>query len=402
MKRLLIITFIILATLGIGIGAYYFFTPKPQETATDAEGSPFPVAGGVAPGTGGGEEGVESTQTSNNNPSALSSRLTKITAGPVALGHIALDIASTTASSTPDTTVSFIEKRSGNVYTYLVGEKKLTRTANKTVPGIMTAFWFPNGKTALVRYLSGANFSIINTYALQADGSEGFYLPQDLSDITVSSTSILMLASGPYGSTASLARTDGSSAIPLFSSPLASLRVSFAGKNQYLAFTKPTASLQGNAYLVNASGNLTRIAGPEKGLVALSSPTGKWVLVSYVANGNMTMKLVNTLTNEAIALPIATIADKCAWAQNEATIYCGIPQNALPDRNYPDDWYKGTISFSDRIWKIQVADRYAQLVLDFAAEAKTTLDAESLSVSPSGKVLVFTNKNDESLWSYQL
>ena len=70
--------------------------------------------------------------------------------------------------------------------------------------------------------------------------------------------------------------------------------------------------------------------------------------------------------------------------------------------NYPDDWYQGVVPFNDRIWKIQVAGRYAQLVLDFPTETKGVLDAEALAIDSLNSVLVFVNKNDGSLWSYQL
>jgi len=60
------------------------------------------------------------------------------------------------------------------------------------------------------------------------------------------------------------------------------------------------------------------------------------------------------------------------------------------------------VHFSDRIWKINVSGRYAQLVLDFSKENKDSLDAEALVVDSLNTILVFVNKNDGSLWSYSL
>ena len=60
------------------------------------------------------------------------------------------------------------------------------------------------------------------------------------------------------------------------------------------------------------------------------------------------------------------------------------------------------MQFSDRIWKIDVTGRYAQLVLDFKEANKGALDAISLAINPSLTTLVFVNKNDGSLWSYSL
>jgi hypothetical protein len=277
-----------------------------------------------------------------------------------------------------------------------------TRTSNKTLLGIQSAVWLPNASTAFVRYLSGENLSTINSYALRADGSEGFFLPQNLSDLAVSSTSILTLVSGVNGSIASISRTDGTQIKEIFTTPLSSLRVSFVGKSQYLAYTKPSARLTGNAFIVDSAGRFSRIAGPLNGLVARASPSGKWVLVSYASAGTIQMSLVNTTTGESISLPVATIADKCVWAADDSAVYCGVPISPSPNFNYPDDWYQGAVSFSDRIWKIDVAGRYAQFVLDFAKEGKGDLDATALAIDSTNTVLVFVNKKDGSLWSYSL
>ena len=213
---------------------------------------------------------------------------------------------------------------------------------------------------------------------------------------------MLTLASGVNGSVASLARIDGSRPATVFTTPLSSIRISFAGKGQYLAYTKPSGTLLGNAFLVDGTGRFSRLYGPAHGLVALASPLGKWVLVSYTRDTAMQMGLVNTATNETLLLPVATIADKCVWATDESALYCGIPVSPPTNGIYPDDWYQGAVSFSDRIWKIHVSGRYAQLILDFSKETDVPLDAEALAIDTAGTTLVFVNKNDGSLWSYQL
>jgi len=123
--------------------------------------------------------------------------------------------------------------------------------------------------------------------------------------------------------------------------------------------------------------------------------------VSYSFEGGLRMMLVNVATGEELSLPVATIAEKCVWTADDASIYCGVPLDP-PQAGYPDDWYQGAVSFSDRIWKIQVSGRYAQFVLDFTKETGKVLDATALAIDPSSTTLVFVNKNDGSLWSYSL
>lgn len=398
MKRYLIITAIVMVLAGVGAAVYFIFFTGSADVTVAPEGTSLPVAERGAPST-------ETTGTSNapaGAPVAVSARLMKISAGPVVPGVAVASSKAISASSSPDVAVKYIERQSGNVYVYLAHAKTLTRTSNRTIPGIQSAAWLPDASLAFVRYLSGTDFSTINSYALPASGSGGFFLSQNLSDIAVSSTSILTLASGVSGSVASLMRTDGTRASEIFTTPLSSLRIAFAGKNRYLAFTKPSYALSGSAFLVDGTGHFSRVGGPLNGLVAKASPSGRWALVSSVFGGVMQMGLVNTATGESLSLPVATIADKCVWAADDSAIYCGIPMNPSASFNYPDDWYQGAVSFSDRIWKIQVSGRYAQLVLDFSKENEEALDAEVLAIDPLNTVLVFVNKNDGSLWSYTL
>lgn len=393
MRRILIVTAVVVLLVGVGVAIYFLFFTKIPVTTTPGAG--LPTAGQ------GKEPGQTSVLTTPGTPTVISSRLVRISAGPVALGEVVTSRRGT-ASTSAESMVYFIERQSGNVFSYSSSLKTLTRTSNKTVPGIQSAAWLPNASLAFVRYLSGGDFSTINTYALMANGGAGFFLPQNLSDVSVSSTNVLTLASGVNGSVALLLNPDGTHSTELFTTPLSSIRASFAGKNQYLVYTKPSSGLSGNAFLVDRAGTFSKIAGPLPGLVALASPSGKWVLVSYTNNGAMQMQLVNAATNETLPLPVATIADKCVWAADDSVLYCGIPMDPPLGAEYPDEWYQGAVHFSDRIWKIQVAGRYAQLLLDFMAEAEEELDAISLGIDPLSSTLVFVNKNDLSLWSYSL
>lgn len=400
MRRILTTTLLVLVLTGIGVGVYfYFFASTPRISVAPPGSVSLPSASqGTTTSTTGGVQ----TNTPPANPVPVSVRLVKISAGPIVPGEVAVNIPAKDASSSPDVAVKYIERQSGNVFSYLVQAKTITRTSNKTIPGIESATWLPDASTAFVRYLSGSNFSTINTYALPATGSGGFFLPQDLAAVAVSPTSLLTLASGVNGSIGTLEHLDGTRATSAFTTPLSMLRVSFAGKNRYLAFTKPSATLAGDAFFVDSAGNFFRIAGPLNGLSALASPSGKWVLVSSTASSGMQMELVNTTTGETLQLPVATIADKCVWAADDSSIYCGVPISPSTNYAYPDDWYQGVVHFSDRIWRIDVAGRYAQLVLDFSKETSGSLDAQTLAVDPSDTTLVFMNKNDGSLWSYSL
>lgn len=406
MRRTLAIITIVVVLLGAGVAAYFYFSSgTPAVTVAPTGSTSLPVAGQTAVGTTGAGVSTEPSLAPGapSAPVSVSARLVQISTGPIVPGESVVDTKAANASSTPEIAVNYIERASGNVFAYASPTGTITRINNKTIPGIQSASWLPNGATAYVRYLSGSDSNTVNTYALAATSSSGFFLPQDLADVSVSATGLLTLASGVNGSAVSLSHIDGTHSATLFTTPLSSIHASFAGKNQYLIFSKPAATLAGDAFLVDgASGRFSRIVGPLDGLVALASPSGKWVLVSYTQNNTMQMALINTATDIALPLPLATIADKCVWASDDSAIYCGVPVNPTASFTYPDDWYQGVAHFSDRIWKIDVIGRYEQLVLDFSQANKGALDAEALALDPAKSLLVFINKNDGSLWSYSL
>lgn len=403
MRRAFIIAAVVVVVLGLGVVAYFLFFQSSPGVAV----SPTPTTSGL-PTAGNQTLPQQNNPTPSSSPAPstpaaavpVTARLVKIAPGPVVTGEAAVDQPAVNASSTPDVLVSFIDRQSGNIFSYSMQSHTLTRTSNRTVPGIQAAAWVPNGSLAFVRYLSGNDLSTINTYGLPASGGNGFFLPQNLADIAAASTSILTLASGVNGSTVSLSRIDGSHTAALFSTPLSSVRIAYAGKSSYLVTTKASATLVGDSFLSDSAGHFTRVAGPLNGLSALPSPSGKWVFVSYTDTGMQT-ELVNTATGDALPLPVGTIADKCVWASDDSAVYCGVPTPA-PAGAYPDDWYQGAVQFSDRIWKINVNGRYAQLVDDVSTDAGTAIDVSAPTIDKNGSLLVFVNKNDGSLWAYSL
>lgn len=395
MRRSFIIAGII-ALLAAGAYVGYVFLLK---KTPDVVVAPIPTLPIVEPGNVPAAQG-ETPFVATSSP-VSTSRFVKVSAGPVVSGMAAVYVKPKDASSTPDIDLRFIERRSGNVYSYLVRSHVLTRLSNRTIPGIQSASWNPSGTLALVRYLSGPTLSVVNTYALPSNGSGGFFLAQNLSGSSVSSTTILTLASGVNGSIASAARTDGTRVTQAFSTPLSQLLVSFLGKSGYLTVTKASAATGGYAYAVSGAGEFSRLAGPLPGLSALASPSGKLVLVSYADSSGLHTDIVNAATGELMQLPVATLSEKCVWTSDDASVYCAVPV-APASASYPDDWYQGAVSLNDRIWKISVAGRYTQLVLNLEKESNATFDVQSIAIDSSSSVLAFVNKSDGSLWSYEL
>lgn len=415
MRRLFYVLLAIVLLLGIGVGIYFGFFARQAHLSSSPGGASLPASGSEAAPT----SGTPAQDVNVAVPGAgtdVGPRLVRITDTPVALGAVAVFVPGTlqtstttrTASSTPiagtpaDVRVEYVDRESGNIYAYQAHARTLTRLTNKTLPGIEEASWLGNGSLVYARFISNEGAGEhINTYALPANGDSGYLLEPDLAQVlTRGSTTLVTLLSTTDGSSATVSTPSGGNIHAIFSSPLSSIRLAFAGAN-YVAVTKPSAYSDGYAFLVDGkSGAFTRLLGPLAGLSALPSPSGTLLLYSYVDRGRVVLAILDEQRHTAIQLPLSTLAEKCAWAPDSAALYCGVP-TALSGK-LPDDWYQGAVSFSDRLWRIDLSTRTATLLVDPKQVGGANVDAVGLTTDQTADVLVFMNKSDGTLWAYDL
>lgn len=400
MKHALVIVASIIFFAGIGIGIYFFFF-QDKATLTVDPGNTFGTAGD----TSNSEEPPSDEPLVVGAGEEVLPQLIRITERPVASGIIALSIAPTAvASGTPalrgDVEVRYVDRASGNVYAYRAYERTLTRLSNKTIPGIQEASWLPSGETAVVRFLSTdttTNTEAVDTYVLPVGKEGGFLLEKNLSQVLgISKTGLFTLKTSSFGSTGTLATVEGEVTSTIFTSPLSSLLI-FSTSKGYVAQTKASSNLDGYAFSILPSGTFSRILGPFRGLTILPNPDGSQVLYSYQLNGAPRLGLYVKATGESILLPLATLSDKCVWSSDSASVYCGVPTDAKG--NLPDDWYQGARFFTDRIWKVDLKDRVATLLLDPTRESEVSLDIVSPALDSNSDILFFKNKKDGSLWA---
>jgi hypothetical protein len=397
MKRALIITASIIFLIGIGVGVYFkFFTKAPPflSTSNTFEGSP----------------NTDPSSTPANKPitsvTEVAPHLIKITDGPVAFGTLVLTTKETrVATGTPETPsdilIRYIERASGNIYNYQVGTRALTRISNKTLPGITEASWIPDGSRAYVRFLTKEvpPLEHIATYELSSSGEEGRFLEQDLSQVSVvGSSTVFSLFSGTTGSVGSLSSIQGTQSKTLFTSLLSSLVV-HPTSAKYFASTKPSLYVGGYGFEIDSkTGVFTRLLGPLRGLSILPNKTGSSILFSYVTEGVLNLNVIDVASRGVTALPLSTLAEKCTWSKDGLSVYCGVPTNL--SGALPDAWYQGAVSFSDRLWKIDMTAREASLIVDPFEVGKVSIDAVSLAVDNNETTLFFTDLHTGSLWSY--
>lgn len=404
-RRLLVIIASIIVLLGLLVGAYFLFFNGPT-LSVGTPGNPFGTSGDRPITELLGPDG----QPIQGAGTVVAPRLIRISDAPVAKGAVALYIppvlpvgTSTEPEIPSDIEVRFIERQSGNIYAFRVKDRLLTRVTNQTLPGIQDAAWAADGSRAFARYLtrSADGTEHIDTYALSTTEGEGYFLETDIDQVLVSGTStVFSLLPSATGSVGAFSNLDGTNVRTVFTSALARLRAGFSGSD-VVTTTKASSGLDGYSFLVNGTtGAFTRILGPLRGLATLPNEEGTHVLYSYADSGRSYLQAFDLATRTATALPLATLAEKCAWAPGGRAVYCGVPTSMTG--NVPDDWYQGAQSFTDRIWRIDLDTRLATLVVDPSQVGDVAIDAVALAIDPQSDVLVFTNKKDGTLWVYDL
>jgi len=150
------------------------------------------------------------------------------------------------------------------------------------------------------------------------------------------------------------------------------------------------------------TGVWSKVLGPTMGLTTKVSHDAKYVLASTGGPDSVSTKIYTVSTGKSIDAIIRTIADKCVWGNfNKSMFYCAVPNQAT-SAAYPDDWYKGTISFADKIWQVNASTGEVHLVTSIVDLSDRVIDAFNLGLDTKDEYLYFMNKNDLSLWSFDL
>ena len=191
----------------------------------------------------------------------------------------------------------------------------------------------------------------------------------------------------------------------IFELPFGEFNISWPTKDNIVLLTKPSVKAEGYLYFLNQkTGVLTRIFGGIKGLAAVVSPDGEKIIFSGIGQDGTESKVYNVKTKTISELGFATLADKCAWGKkNKNTIYCAVPTGRQavsakkPDTNQPDGWYQGLVSFDDGVWSKNIATGESQNIL-----SRFGADIANIFVSDGENHLIFTDKNDGTLWTLKL
>jgi hypothetical protein len=296
--------------------------------------------------------------------------------------------------------VRFVDRATGHIFEKNLADGTTTRIDQTTVPQVYRAVFNNNGDGVVRQYID-ESMNVVSVYNNIAKKGQGVSLPTNTPEIVANPGSELLtvLQDTPEGSLLSLIGPDGNVEKNLFSSGIRGWNID--QKGDYILMTqKPSGTLPGSSYLINASSGEQSLALKQiPGLVANVRPDGRAVVYSETNREGLPVLYVRYLeNNEVVPLNVATFADKCAWHPTEPTVYCALP-NGFPDAMYPDAWYQGAIRFVDSVWKIDTQTALATLIVSPTTNYGLSLDIIEMRISVDEAEIFFKNKTDQTLWS---
>jgi len=415
-KQILFVILIVLVLIAVGGVVIYFSIMSdqaPTEDSVISRGGFFPFFGGQedASKSGGEEETTDNTLGGLGEDSFGSKTLPslrKLWSEPVA-GAIF------TTDEQGIVSVRFVERATGNVYETHATSTKTARLTNTTIPRIQEVLWL-SPENLVLRYLrdEGDTIETFSATLVLPDPEEetatssievlgelrGQFLPINILDITGTDNTLFYLLRESSGVRGVVSNTDGSGAREVFSSPIREWVSQFVDPQTVALTTKASGGVLGHLFFLNtSSGALKAVLSSFSGLTTNVGEAS----VLYTEQETVLPLLFSYDYTQAktVSLPISTLAEKCVWDSQSATVaFCATPKS-LVSGVLPDVWYQGAVHFNDELWRVETNTLSSKLIFDPEVLAKTTFDMVDLALDQKDELLIFRNKVDNSLWLYR-
>ncbi len=314
-----------------------------------------------------------------------------------------------TTPITPDKVlIRYVERATGNVFESPVPDVVETRLSSTRIPQIHDALFGNGGKSVVLRYVKEDN-QTIETFAGQVPATpegemQGVFFNENITNMTVSpdSSRLFYLFNFDTGATGTTSGFAGDNKFQLFDMPYTEWLSQWINTKNILLTTKASGLASGYAYSVDStSGVFNKVLGNINGLTTLGSPDGKWILYNSYEGQSLSLGLYNTEEKSLKPYAIGDLPEKCAFTADSLYIYCGAPKK-IPGGLYPDDWYQGSVLFTDSVIRFNITTGGVESVADVSMIAGVDIDVYKPFIDPTGQYFVFEDKHNYSLWALAL
>ena len=363
--------------LGAGVWVYFFLfythttplhtAPNPFSEASSSKGFDAIAA----------ERAAQAATTTAGEASTANARLATLrkTIGAVGLS---------------DGTIRFVESGTGHVY-QVDSAGSETKLSGTTFPGARNAVWSKEGtRVAITREVDGNTLETFNGFIQKTDTGalslEGSVIPGTVSNVAYSESgdTLYFTREKALGTTEGVSQNLKTNKTQiLFTTPVHDSVV--AWEPTIIVTTKSSAVLPGFAYTKDGArltDSMNALGTKELGSAILFSGQEASLLTSWLQTGT-----------RRVTLSRGVIPEKCN--QNGISLICAAPTN-FEETSYPDQWYRGEVSYNDSLWQFDMNTGSSTLLFDFEANTHKQIDVRSITVVSGGYLL--EGKSDDSLW----
>lgn len=295
----------------------------------------------------------------------------------------------------------YSEAGTGHIYTINLATGEEKRVSNSTVVNASQAEFNNNGTFAVIR----SGYTLTNNVQLltiNGDTINNSSLPIRMIDYTWNSQNKLYYTDfSDNGLVAHTLDPNTLSSQDIFTVPFPSATVIWSNTTTtpHYVFSKTSSKLMGYLYSISNT-RIRRLPIAGVGLTVLANK--KYIVSTKQVNNQPVTNILNLNTGKSVLSSIIAEPKKCTLSDSDTNImYCGNEQSKYGS-DFPDDWYRGEKTFSDRIWSIDLARGSATQIENPENTIGRTFDVTNMSINIAGGVLYFMNKNDNTLWMYEI
>ncbi len=402
MKKLLIISGIILSLLAVTMALYFFLIKTGNNTLNGKKTSltdffPFGQENPTVEENNGFVEN-ENTEIQNED---FKQKLRLISRDPVS--------GFTFVSKNDGLYIRYVEKGTGHIYDVSTFSEKRDRISNKTILNTQKVYFTNKGNSFVAQYLKDNNI-VENNFIdiLNSSSTEDSILVKSLSPFIESVSSgqdngnlfyFIRRGSDSFGF---ISKSPKYTNTQIWTDKLKQLIPQFINDNLITLTTKPNYLLFGYAYTLSPKGDFKQILGPVYGLTTKTDSFGEKMLFNETFP-EFNLYSFDIKTDKVTLVSPKTFPEKCVFSLKEKNIaYCGVPEYK-PEPDSLDNWYLGTIGFSDEIWKYDLKNNVSDNLINLSEQSGKVLDIDEIYIDKENNFLIFKNKSDGgSLWSFNL
>lgn len=293
--------------------------------------------------------------------------------------------------------IRYVEQGTGHIqYIDLVSGEE-TLLSGTTIPGAYDASFSEDGETvAITTSENGVAKTIVGIVpdASRTGTLDGISLPLGATEVNVSEKLgvAYYLVKSVEGARGYAYNISKKTSTELFSIPLRDVHVLWS--DPVFIYTTPTNTQVGYIYKIVGS-ELEYVDRGGIGLMAFPYQDTP-IVTRKIKNEEGSSLWISTRGEAVLGGPV--IPEKCTLVAND--LVCGVP--SLMDGAFPDSWYKGIVSSSDSLWEIDGEGENAHVLSDLFAESGRQIDVLKVGSDTLGTNLYFINKNDNTLWLYEI